>query len=206
MAERRFPGLVLAGGLSRRMGTDKAGLIFGGEPLAHRVVARLSPQVSAVWLNADRLPPGLDLPLVPDADDTKPGPLAGVLAGLRHVARTAAGVTHLLTVPVDSPFFPHDLGTRLAAALDGPDTAAVARSASGLHPVFALWPVRAAGPLADFLANPEQRRVRAFLDRLDSRIVDFDDIPTPLGPVDPFLNLNTPAEAEAALPLLEHLR
>ena len=206
MAEPRFPGMILAGGLSRRMGADKAGLDFGGRPLAAAVAARLRPQVTALHLNADAPLPGLDLPLVPDLDRDRNGPLAGVLAGLRHMQATASGETHLPTVPVDGPFFPPDVAERLADALPGPDGVAVARSRGALHPVFALWPVSAAPALTRFLDDPDNRRVRAFLDQLPLAVVDFDDVPTPAGPVDPFLNLNTPAEAQAALALLEHFR
>ena len=112
-------GVILAGGLARRMGgRDKAFLSLGGGTLLDRALARLGPQVDALAINSNGDPAAFadhDAPLVPDLDDSRAGPLAGVLAGLTHAE--GAGASHVVTVAVDTPFFPSDLVERLRADL-----------------------------------------------------------------------------------------
>lgn len=191
------PGLILAGGQSRRMGSDKALLAFGGTTLLGHITARLRPQVTSLALNG---PPELDsgLPRLPDSLAGHLGPLAGILAGLE--ARLDPDATHVLTVPVDSPFFPADLAARLADALDGDDAIAVAASEGRDHPVFGLWPVALANDLRRFVLDDERRSIRGFLDRHNARIVEFAELPSGL---DPFFNVNTPADFARAQQFLE---
>ncbi|MGN7293531.1 molybdenum cofactor guanylyltransferase MobA [Rhizobium sp. SAFR-030] len=206
------PAVILAGGLSRRMGTDKTSVLLGGRTLLAHVAARLRPQVASLALNA---PPDLfeargreealatDLPLVPDTLAGRPGPLAGILAALRHARATAPFASHVLVAPVDSPFLPNDLVARLHAALTGAETIAVAHSLGAMHPVCGLWPVVLADDLESFLAEPDNRRVKAFLARHSTAAVDFPPITTAAGLLDPFLNVNTPGDLTQAHLFLE---
>src|SRR5204862_2453922 len=106
-------GLVLAGGLARRMGGgDKARIRIGGETILERVLARLKPQCAAVILNANGDPArfaDIALPVVPDGVPDFAGPLAGILAGLDWAAAHVPSMTDVASVPGDSPFLPPDL-------------------------------------------------------------------------------------------------
>ncbi|MGI9413323.1 MAG: NTP transferase domain-containing protein, partial [Hyphomicrobiales bacterium] len=88
-------GVVLAGGLARRMGGgDKALLELGGRPILAHVIERLQPQVGPMVLNANGDPARFDdfgLPVVPDSVEGFAGPLAGVLAGLDYAAEHVPG-------------------------------------------------------------------------------------------------------------------
>lgn len=204
-----IPGVVLAGGLSSRMGQDKSRVRLGGATLVERAARRLRPQVSSVAINANGpllLEAGEGLPVFADLDATRPGPLGGVLAALDHVRRFHPGASHVATVPTDSPFFPTDLVARLARAVDGSEKIATVRSGRSLHPVFALWPVALADDLAAWLDGGGALRLRSYLERHGAREVDFPPIETPRGAFDPFFNINTPddlAEAENWLWILE---
>ncbi|ADH88997.1 molybdopterin-guanine dinucleotide biosynthesis protein A [Ancylobacter novellus DSM 506] len=191
-------GLILAGGLSRRMGGgDKALRALGGEAILARIVRRIGPQVSMLLLNAngpaERF--GVELPVVPDSLPDTPGPLAGILAGLDHVAAAFPGARYLLTVPADCPFLPADLATRLGEAAERAG-AAYAASGGRTHPVVGLWPVAARDELRRLLADGE-RRVDRWTERVGAVAVEW-----PAEPFDPFFNVNTPddlAEAERLL-------
>src|SRR5438128_8375612 len=139
-------GVVLAGGLARRMGGgDKARLRVGGRTILERVLARLKPQCTALILNANGDPARFadtGLEIVPDGVPGFAGPLAGILAGLDWAAAHAADVAHVVSVPGDCPFLPDDLTVRLVAARAGARTPlACARSGQWRQPVIALWPV-----------------------------------------------------------------
>ncbi|MFC6444075.1 molybdenum cofactor guanylyltransferase MobA [Shinella zoogloeoides] len=196
-----IPGVILAGGLSSRMGQDKAGLRLGGTALIDRAARRLRPQVSALAVNANGpvlFAPGEDLPVFADLDATRSGPLGGVLAVLDHARRFHPETSHIATVPTDSPFFPADLVARLAEAVDTPERIVHARSAHGPHPVFALWPVALTDDLAAWLAGGGALRMRSYMDRHRAQAVDFPPVGTIEGDLDPFFNINTPDDLKAA--------
>lgn len=194
----RIAGVILAGGLGSRMGgRDKAMLTLAGEPLHARAARRLAPQVTSLALNANgdgnRFgDPGL--PVIRDDGEVGGGPLAGVLAGLRWAAVYDPVCAAIVTVPVDTPFFPDDLAEKLVAAAPRGDTIAVAASRGRLHPTVALWPVPVADDLAAHLAGGGSRRMTDFIEAARHVTVAF---PLDQGE-DPFFNLNTPADLAAA--------
>lgn len=189
-------GLVLAGGLARRMQPaggaatplDKGLQLFRGQPMIAQVIARLRPQVGPLLINANGDPArfaGLGLPVLPDRLPEHPGPLAGLHAGL-HALRTP----RLVTVPCDSPFLPLDLVARLAAALDASGAqVAVARTGAQPHPVFLMTDATVLPTLDAFLASG-RRRIDAWYGALAHVLVDFDDEAA-------FRNINTPEELRA---------
>lgn len=201
--DARPPAVILAGGLSRRMGADKAMILLSGTPLALHIARRLEPQVSTVVLNASFDHPLADtLPLLPDSKPDRPGPLAGVLAGLRACAESADAPTHILTTPCDTPFLPRNLVSRLAEQAES-GTIVMASCAGRAHPVTALWPLSLADDLDRWLDDPDHRRVFDFVARHSSRTVEFELLDGPFGPVDPFFNINTPEDLALAATLLE---
>lgn len=192
-------GLILAGGLSRRMGGgDKALRLLGGETVLARIMRRIGPQVGDVLLNAngpaERF--GLALPVVPDTLPDTPGPLAGILAGLDHVARFMPATRFLLTAPADCPFLPSDLAARLGAAAEA-SGAAYAASGGRAHPVVGLWDVASRPALRRMLLEEDERRAGRWVQRAGAVAVEW-----PAEPVDPFLNINTPDDLAAAERLL----
>jgi molybdopterin-guanine dinucleotide biosynthesis protein A len=184
-------GLILAGGLARRMGGgDKALRLVGGRTVLEHLLERLTPQVDQVIVNANGDPARFaPLPVVPDSLPDNPGPLAGVLAGMEWAAVHDPATRWLLTVPGDAPFIPRDLAARLHAASQGARIACAA-SCGRTHPVVALWPVALRAELRRFLEDGE-RKVGKFT--ADAAIVEW-----PAEPIDPFFNVNTQAELETA--------
>lgn len=199
---QRCVGIVLAGGRSTRMGGhDKALLTLGGRALVRNAVERLSPQVGDIAVNSNADPASLPLfgvPVIPDADEKRSGPLAGVLSGLRWASSLSSRPSAIITAAVDTPFFPTDLAERLRAASDDQSRTVIAATGGQVHPTFALWPVALADDLERFLADARSLSVMAFAERDGFEVVDFGQT----GTLDPFFNINTPADlavAEAAL-------
>ena len=198
-------GIILAGGLSRRMGGgDKPLRDLGGKPLVAHVIDRLRPQVAMLALNANGASAGFasyGLDVVPDTVEGFAGPLAGILAGMEWMAATGSG-SALVSAAGDTPFFPRDLAARLAAAAkDQPGAIAMASCAGRRHPTFALWPLALRHSLRRFLVEEQGRRVLSFIERHPFTTVDFEPVTLAGGPrFDPFFNVNTPADlAEARL-------
>ena len=193
-------GVILAGGAGRRMGgVDKALVLLGGRPLAAHVAARLAPQLEAgrLMLNSNGESgqfAGLGLPLLPDGMAARPGPLAGLLAAMR--AAEASGAGWVLSAPVDTPFLPSGLVARLAAASRG-GAITLAASAGGLCQVCGLWPVELAGPLAESI-DSGQNKVMDFVERHPWARVEFPPEVHAGRMIDPFHNLNTPADLALA--------
>lgn len=183
-------GLVLAGGLGRRMGgIDKGLQEFRGEPMVAQVIRRFAPQVDALIVNANQnieRYAAFGHPVVPDVITGYAGPLAGLHAGL-NACRTPL----LVTSPCDSPFLPLDLVARLHKALEreGADLA-VARTGEQSHPVFSLVRRHVLPGLTDFL-DGGGRKVDLWYSALKVVEVSFDDQP------DAFANINTLNELAA---------
>ena len=190
-------GLVLAGGASRRMGTDKATLAIAGRPLVAHVLERLAPQCVAVAINAsdDTRPfAGLGHAIVQDPIPGRVGPLAGILAGLAWCATAHPDVAWMVSSAVDTPFLPRDLVARLhqERAAAGADLACAA-SRGRSHPTAAIWPVALAAALHEAVATEGIRAVAGFTDRYRIAVVEW-----PSDPLDPFFNINTPADRDEA--------
>jgi len=194
----RILGLVLAGGLARRMGGgDKARIRIGGKTILERVLARLTPQCARVILNANGDPARFadaGLPVVADSVPDFPGPLAGILAGLDWAAAHAPDVGDMVSVPGDCPFLPDDLVERLAAARQASGAPlACARSGEWRHPTVALWRVALRDDLRKAVAEEGLRKIESWTARHGVAIADWPD-----RPFDPFFNVNTPEDVAAA--------
>jgi molybdopterin-guanine dinucleotide biosynthesis protein A len=184
-------GIVLAGGMGRRMGGVDKGLVdLGGVPMVAHVLARLAPQVGPLFINANQNPDRYALfgfPIVADAIGGFAGPLAGLHAGMSE-----ATTPFVVTVPCDSPFLPEDLVARLAEAIDRDDAQiAVAKTRDQPHPVFALVRRDVLPHLASFLQGGG-RKIDAWYATLRIAHVAFDDEERA------FRNINTADELAAA--------
>jgi molybdenum cofactor guanylyltransferase len=195
----RIPGVLLAGGLARRMGGgDKPMRTIGGRTLLARVIARLAPQCDGLILNANGDPARFavfGLPVIADGVADFPGPLAGILAALDWAAAHRPEVTWMLSAAGDCPFLPRDLVGRLHQALvDENAELAVAASGGQSHPVIGLWRVSLREELRHALVVEDIRRIDRWTARYRLATVSW-----PTMPLDPFFNANTVediAEAE----------
>jgi len=184
-------GVVLAGGLARRMGGgDKPTREIGGRTILAHVVERLAPQCDALILNANGDPSRFapfGLPVVPDTVADNPGPLAGVLAALDWTAENRPRTQWVVSVAGDCPFLPSDLVDRLhEARLRENAELAVAASDGRTHPVIGLWKVSLRRDLRRALVEEDMRKIDRWTARYPLATVEW-----PTEPVDPFFNANT---------------
>ncbi|MBX9675908.1 MAG: molybdenum cofactor guanylyltransferase [Methylotenera sp.] len=176
--------IILSGGLATRMGgVDKGLVTLQEKPLIEHVIARLTPQVDEILINANRKIAQYQTfayPVLQDAHSNFIGPLAGFSLGLQHAKHD-----YLLTVPCDSPLLPHDLVQRLLKELIKKNAdIAVASSDGNAHPVFCLCKKSVLPSLTAYLKAGE-RRVSSWQKSLAYIEVDFSDCS------DAFVNLNT---------------
>jgi len=182
-------GLVLAGGMGRRMDSRDKGLVeFRGKPMVAHVIERLAPQVDSLIINANRSLTeyrAFGHPVISDEVGGFAGPLAGLHAGLKGCV-----TPFIVTAPCDSPFLPIDLVARLYEALQE-DIAelAVAKTGDQAQPVFALYSASLLPSLTQFLESGG-RKIDAWYST--HRVVEvlFPDESA-------FANINTIAELQA---------
>ena len=193
-------GLVLAGGLARRMGGgDKARIKIGKSTIIDRVLATLSGQCVDIIINANGDPARFadtGCVVVPDSVPDFAGPLAGILAGLDYLAAQDNSVEWMLSVPGDCPFLPDDLVERLHDArrkMGAGVPLACARSGEWRHPVVGLWPLALREDLRKALTVEGLHKIEIWTARHGIAIADWPD-----QPVDPFFNVNTPEDAAKA--------
>ena len=184
MSENKISGVILAGGLGRRMGgTDKGLQVLRGQPMVHWVIERLGPQVDELLINANQNGEryaAFGHRVVPDQIPDFAGPLAGL-----HAALSAATHPLVATAPCDSPFLPDDLISRLFSALTVANAdLAVARTFDQPHPVFCLCRRSVLPHLTAFLESGG-RKIDRWYSTLNIIEVPFDDVAAA------FENINT---------------
>jgi molybdenum cofactor guanylyltransferase len=190
-SDTAIPGILLAGGLARRMGGgDKPMRSIAGRTILDRVIARLGPQCDGLILNANGDPArfaACGLPVIADQVKDFPGPLAGILAGLDWIAAHRPGVNWVLSAAADCPFLPRDLVARLERARTEENAQlAVASSGGQTHPVIGLWSVALREELRHALVVEDVRKVGSWASRYSRATVSW-----PTEPLDPFFNANT---------------
>ena len=186
-------GAILAGGMSRRLGQDKATLRLAGKPLARCVADRLAPLVADLWLVTNTPVAHLDLGL-PILSDLVPdqGPLGGLCTVLLY-SRTP----WVLAASVDNPFLSEALLTTLAGRAGKTKRAAVVYSSDrGLEPFPGLYHVRLLERLGDYLKT--RLHVRPFLEQIHPEILSPEALPGTEPRTRHFFNLNTPEDLRTA--------
>ena len=206
----KLVGCILAGGLSRRMGGgDKCLINIQNKPILEYVIKRLSPQVDEIVINANgdanRFSP-FKLPVISDPIDGFAGPLAGILAGLLWTKKNAPEVKYMLSVAGDTPFFPLNLANDLAMNQSATKSEIKLASSHGkLHPVFGLWPVQLASNLKRWLTSGQEKKVLAWVNCHPNHAVEFGGIQVGDELIDPFFNINTPADKAIATELINEI-
>jgi molybdopterin-guanine dinucleotide biosynthesis protein A len=200
-ASESVVGVILAGGLARRMGGgDKCLLPLAGKSLLQRTIERAQPQVSQLLLNANGSSlrfARTRLPVVADANPNNLGPLAGVHAGFTWMQVNAPKQEWLMSFASDTPFFPTNIADELlAAAINSGKTLIVATSKLRVHPVFSLWHISVASKISAQLITGEAPRLQDWIKAQEPLEVDFK-----ADAYDPFFNINTPQDLYAAEPM-----
>ena len=181
-------GIILSGGLSRRMGDDKSKKKISGKTLLQLVLDRSKEQVDKIVLNSNK--PINDLvikkthiEIIKDCISGNLGPLVGILSGIKW-ARKKECYNWLASFPIDSPFFPDDLVSKFLESSKNYDVL-LAESYGRVHPVFSMWKLDIEVLLEESLNNGI-RKIDEFTKKIKTGVVNFPDIG-----YDPFFNVNT---------------
>jgi molybdopterin-guanine dinucleotide biosynthesis protein A len=127
--------IVLAGGRSRRFKSDKALLVWGGEPMIVRLVRLLKPEFATVLVVTGptrRYTAILDVPILEDAVKGK-GPLGGIYTGL-----LASPTEDNLVLACDMPLLDLRVVSLLERERDGCE-AVVAEVNGHLEPLLGIY-------------------------------------------------------------------
>ena len=189
-SQTKVTGVILAGGLARRMNNQDKGLVnFKGRPMISYAIAALSPMVDQLIINANRNMERyrqFGLPVVADQTDSFDGPLAGVLTAMIY-----ANADVLVVMPCDSPLVTTEhLEKLLSTRAEQKADVAVAFDGERLHPVFLAIKSTLKNSLEAYLASG-QRKIDLWLERQNMVKADFSDTP------EIFMNINTMNELTA---------
>ncbi len=193
---RDIVGIILAGGMSRRMGQDKSSKEIDGDSLVEIITKRSKKQVDKIIINSNKPKSNFSNlnydDLVKDCIPGGLGPMVGILTGIKWTRKNTKK-KWLCTFPVDSPFFPKDLVLNFIKKSEGSEVL-FAEGSGRVHPVFSMWTVnieverKIEESLRDGL-----RKIYEISKKFKTRVVKFPDIG-----YDPFFNVNTPEDLEIA--------
>jgi len=177
--------VILAGGQSTRMGTDKTVIVFEGERLIDRSIDRFSAKAERIFLSG-RDDHGTGLAIIADDPDAPGGPVGGIYSVAARLQ--AMGIAGFVTVPVDAPFAPADLIERLSAS----GGCAVAEDCQRMHPTFAYWRCAVVNAVRDTHDHAERAPSLQWL----ARQCGADTVTWPDASL--FMNINRPEDLAAA--------
>ena len=193
-------GIILSGGKSRRMGSEKSLKKIKNKNMIEFVVDRAHKQVSCLAINSNAhrntFKNKFNLEIIPDCVSGNLGPLAGILTGLKWAKNKNKNCKWVVFFPVDSPFFPKDLIKKFLDGLEN-EKIVMAESNNRLHPVFSMW----SPDLSDALKRSLEkgiRKIEDFTKKIQTRVVNFSFIS-----YDPFFNVNRPDDLKKANEILE---
>ena len=192
MSEDVVVGVILAGGRGRRMGgREKFALTLGGERLVDIAARRLAPQVGTIVVASNREVGG-GLACCADIFAGSMGPLAGLHAACVWATQNLPEARAIASVPVDCPFFPLDLVSRLDAA--GPPC--FASDSERGHPIFGLWPLELTDQLRARLADGRRLAIEDFAADVSAKAIEFEA-------PNAFFNINRQVDLEEAERLID---
>ncbi len=152
----KIGGVILSGGKSRRMKSDKSFKKINDIPLIEIVLSKSMKQLDYVFINSNNLEQynfkGMKIDVVKDCMNGFLGPLVGVLTGMKWLRAKNRGFTHLMSFPVDSPFFPNDIVLKFGIYKNKYQIIS-ANSSNRNHPVFSLWDLKLEEELEFSLRN-----------------------------------------------------
>ena len=197
----KFPAVVLAGGLSSRMGQDhKCLLPLKDKTILQHTLESIQPYSEPILLNvnsSDARYPQYGLTIVKDKGDRLLGPLSGISSALHWVQKHSQH-THLLSVPSDCPFLPKHLVPQfLNRMAEKSAEVYIARSGNQDHYTIGVWSLALLDKIDEHLAS-KKLSVGKFIKSQDYDVIEF-----PIGKIDPFFNINTPSQYESAKLLVE---
>ena len=195
--------VVQAGGLSSRMGCDKARKLFCGEPLIERVLGRLAQVAGELVVTTSRPSElayleerefgGLVPRVVVDLEGSA-GAMRGIASSL-----AAARLPLVAIVACDMPFVsPELIGILADRVKEGPLDVCVPREERGIEPLCAVWRRESCVPVARELLASDRQRIRCLIDRVNAGYLDEPQIIEAAGSLLCFENVNTPEEFAAA--------
>ncbi len=188
-------GMILSGGKSRRMGTDKSLKLINNKKLIDIVIEKTLKQVKYVFVNSNSLTQNhlklKNIDIVNDFIDGQLGPLAGIVSGMKWLKKTKPEFKFLLSIPVDSPFFPDDLVKKFIPHIFTNEIV-LASSNERNHPVFSIWNLNLEKDLENSLKKGV-RKIEEFTRKKKTKVVKFENFR-----YDPFFNINTKADLDKA--------
>lgn len=180
---------IQAGGLSRRMGQNKALMLFAGIPMIQRVVERIQSIASEIIIisNDHTAFEFLNLPIIPDRIAGR-----GVLGGLYSSLSSSA---HPFVAPVacDMPFInPALLQAELDLLLSSKADVVIPESPNGLEPLHAVYRRESCLPFVQEALFQEQRRLIGWFDRVNVCVMTQIEVAEFDPDKNAFININTP--------------
>lgn len=171
-------GVVLAGGESRRFGSDKALAMLSDANLLGHALAALAPHVRSLGIAGRSHGPA---PTIADWPRPALGPLGGICGALRYAKREGADA--ILCVPCDMPHLPFGL---IADIADRPGAAYLTQA-----PVVGRWPVTLAEPLERWLGETDDRSIIGWARSIGAAPVSWRDT---------LANINRPGDLQRVAP------
>ncbi len=188
---KKITGLILSGGLSRRMGNDKAEKKIFEKKLLDIVIKRVELQVDHLIINSKNKSLRKNYIIIPDCIPGHLGPLVGILSGLKWLKKNSEKNKWLNIFPVDSPFFPSNLVESFFNNLSD-EKILIAECKGRSHPVFSMWHLDVLNKLEEFLLKGG-RKIDVFTKNFKTGLVNF-----PFIGYDPFFNINNKEDLKEA--------
>ncbi len=204
MNEHNILGAILAGGQSKRMGTDKLLLEINNKKLIEYTIDKVKKYLKDLIIVTDSNNEFFsknNLITVKDCVEGQLGPLVGILTAMKWAKENLKKCSWVATFPCDTPFFPEIIINNFIKESKKKDSLILSASSHGRrHNIFGLWSLDLYDKLKDDLINKKIRKVQDWTkgNKIKNLEFKFEDY-------DPFFNINTQEDLQHAEKLIKRI-
>mgnify|MGYP001246345703 CR=1 FL=1 len=205
MNENNIIGVILAGGKSKRFGTDKSTIKLGNKTLIEHTISKIEKDFSEILIVVkDQVfqVEKKNIFFIEDYIKGHLGPLVGVLSAMKWIKKNNKQYQWIATFPCDTPFFDTSIIEKYKSNINSNESLLYfIKSNQKRHNIFGLWSVKLMDILENDLVNNNFRKVEEWADKIGVKMIDIKS-----DKFDNFFNINTKTDLEEAKKLLEEYK
>ena len=200
MTEDNILATVLAGGKSRRFGSNKSEIMLKDKKLIDYTLEKLENKFKKIIIVSNDIN-FKNYTTIKDCIDGQLGPLVGVLSAMKWAKINNNNCNWIATFPCDTPFFNISFIEKFKKEVKKEDSKLYfVKAKNKLHNIFGLWSIELADQLEEDLVINKERKVENWANKIGVKTINVED-----EKYDTFFNINTKEDLKYAKDIFDKI-